>query len=395
MKKSVFIVIAIALLAVVFYGVRYVKKPVGVMDAKAVTRESSISCEGLIAYNESVYSAGVTGTFYSFAGEGERVGKDRIVATVYEGVVDKEVLQTLNNIDKKIVSLEAMESTSTTFVTDKSTEQAVVKDVEEDIIDSVIEEDVSQIPGYKSKLENTTGLVSDNDTQAELLKLRREKQEIEAKLGQNKRNIYSANSGIYTTSLDGLEGKLNPADLSWYMVADYRNLSEPEDGMIGNRTVQKGDAICKVVDNHTWYAVCIVKASDAERIEVGKSVSLRIKQLPGEVVSAKISYISPEPEGASEYLVVVKCEHYLEGVFNIRKSDIEIIFSSFYGYEVPIHAIRVQDGKNGVMVRKGNNEIFKECKILSRDDDAGTVMIEATGTTNSLEAGDLIVLGEK
>lgn len=395
MKKSVLIIIAAAVFAVGFYGVRYVKKPVDVMTARAATKENKISAEGLIVYNESVYTAGTNGTFYSYAAEGERVGKERLVATVYDGVVDKEVLQSLNNIDKKIAELEEAGNESTIYYSDESSEQAVIEDAKDKIIDAVIEDEIIQIPSYKSKMESTTGIAGSSDVDAELTRLRAEKSRIEAGLNQNRKNINSGISGIYTTSLDGLEGVITPELVKQYTVADFKALAEPQDTVTGNRTVQQGEGVCKVVDNHIWYTACVISRENCANLKVGQSVQLRVQELPGEVVSAKISYISAEAEGADEYLVVVECERYLEGVFNIRKSEVEIILESFYGFEVPLYAIRVQDGKNGVMVRNGSSEVFKECTVLNRNDETGMVIISPSGTGDSLENGDLIVLGEK
>lgn len=395
MKKSIFIIIAVAVFAVTFYGVRYVQTPVDVMTAKASTKENKISAAGLIVYNESVYNAGTNGTFYSFASEGERVGKDRLLATIYNGVVDKEILQSLSNIEKKISDLEENINESTIYVSDESSEQAVMESVKDKIIDSVLEGDISQIQAYKGRLENTSGLVSDSDAEAELEKLRQEKKDIEASIGQSKRDIYSGISGIYATKLDGLEGIITPERLESYTVADYKSLAEPEESIMGSRTVQNGEKVCKVVDNHTWYAVAVISKEERAGLKVGQNVQLRVKELPGEVVSAKIDYISAEAEDAVEYLVVVECERYLEGVFNIRKSDIEIILESFYGFEIPLHAVHVQDGKNGVMIRKGNSEVFRECNVLNRNDETGMVIIAPAEGNNALKAGDLIVLGEK
>ena len=395
MKKSVAVVIAAAVAAVVFYGVRYVRMPVETLTAKAETKESRIEANGVIVYNESVYTASDTGTFYSYTGEGERVGKNRRVATVYNGIVDKEVLQSLNNIDKKIADAEEEIRKSGIYVSDKSSKQAVIENVKNEIIDAVIEEDVSKIAEYKNKLKAAVGSEDANDAAQTLAGLKSEKSRVEALITQSHRDIYSDISGIYTTALDGLEGKIKPADLSWYMAADFRALAEPQENVMGNRTVKKGDAVCKVVDNHEWYVIAVVPKEEAAQLKAGDAVKLRVAELPGESVDAKIDYISPEPEGAGEYLVSVRCERYLEGVFNIRKSDIEIIMNSYYGFEIPVYAIHVQDGKNGVMVQNGRSQGFRECKILYRNDETGMVIVEPSGDGKQLEQGDKIVLGEK
>lgn len=395
MKKSVILIIIAAAVAAVFYGIRYVKSPVDVMTAKAETKESRITADGIIVYNESVYKASDTGTFYSYTGEGERVGKNRRVATVYNGIVDKEVLQSLSNIDKKIADAEESIRKGNTYVSTSSSGQAVIEGVKKEIIDAVIEEDVSKMGEFKNKLSSAAGAGGTEDAALTLSSLKAEKSKTEALITQSHKDIYSDISGIYTTSLDGLEGTVSPADLSWYMVSDFRALAEPEENITGNRTVKKGDAVCKVVDNHEWFVIAPVSKEAAASLTVGDSVTLRVTELPGENVEAKIDYISPEAEGAEEYLVSVRCERYLEGVFNIRKSGIEIITDSYYGFEIPIYAIHVQDGKNGVIIQNGSTRAFRECKILYRNDASGTVIIEPSGDGTQLENGDKIVLGEK
>lgn len=395
MKKSIVIIVAAAIIAVIFYGVRYVSSPVDTMVAEAKTKESVISSEGIIVYNESVYKAGNTGTFYSYTGEGERVGKDRCVATVYNGVVDNEILQSLNNIDKKIADVEEDNKRNGAYVTNSSSEQATIENVKAEIIDAVIEDDVSKMSEYKNKLKQASGTEGESDEKQTLTQLKNEKKNIESQITQKNKDIYSTISGIYTTELDGLEEVITPQELSNFTVSDYRSLKESEEGMMGNRTVEEGTPVCKVVDNHEWYVVCVISKADRERIKEGDSVKVRVSELPGENVDAKIDYISEEEEGAEEYVAVVKCERYLEGVFNIRKSGVEIILASYYGFEVPIYAIHVQDGKNGVMVQRGNSQIFKECTILNRDDENATVIVEAAGGSSQLTVGDKIILGEK
>lgn len=395
MKKGVYIIVAVTVLAVIFYGVRYVNMPVDILVAKAETKESIISAEGIIVYDESVYTAGNTGTFYSYTGEGERVGKDRCVATVYDGIVDKDVLQSLYNIDKKISDMEEYSRKNSGYVSNASSNQAAIESIRSEIIDAALEDNISKMSEYKNKLKNAAGVGGEDNTEQNLEQMKKEKESIEAKINQSNRDIYSNMSGIYTTSLDGLEGEIKPSDLNGYTVSDFKALKAPKDSIMGNRTVEKGDAVCKVVDNHEWYVVCVINKEERSRIEVGESVGLRVSELPGADVEAKIDYISEEGEGAEEYLAVIKCERYLEGVFNIRKSKIELILESYYGYEVPVYAIHARDGKNGVMVQGTGAEIFKECEILTRDNETGMVIITAAGEGSELSDGDKIILGDK
>ena len=395
MKKSFIIILVVTIVAVVFYAVRYVNAPVETQVAKIKTIEGKFSMDGMIVYDEKVYTAQNDGTFYSYTSEGERVAKDKCLATVYNGVVDKEILQSLNNLDKKIEVLERNSGLDKIYKSDELSVQSTIESLRTDIVKAVVEEDYQKIYDYKKRLEAAVGVGEDSDTAGSLAELKKEKKEIEAEISKTNKDIYSDVSGIYTTLLDGLENVITPTNLAEFNVEKFRELQAPEEGVMGNRAVEKDDLVCKVVDNHEWYAVGVITKEERENITVGDKVKLRVEKLPGIDVDASIEFISEEAEDAEEFLVTVKCEQYLEGVFNIRKSKTDIILNSFYGYEVPVYAICVKNGKTGVMVMGNETEIFKECKVLYRNNKKETVIIGPSDTGNRLIDGDQIILGEK
>lgn len=390
MKKSAIIILVISIFAVIFYGMRYLKTSDETMIAKATTKESVIHAEGTIVYSESVYKSPNEGTFYSFTEEGARVGKDRSIAKCYDGVVSKETLQNLKNIEKKISEL-GNGPTSKMHADDASV-QAVIDGFKADIIGAVNSGDVSKIAELKNSIKVVAGLEEGDEVLGDIDELIREREEIEREIGKNHQDIYSDMSGIYTTLIDGLEGVIKPDDLKSYDVKKYRELKAPGESMIGSRTVSRDEVVCKVVDNHEWFLASVISAKEREKIKVGDKIGVRISQLPGRIVDAYVDYISEEEEGSEEYFISLRCEEYLEGVFNIRQCKFDIILSSYFGYEVPVYAIRVRDGKNGVLVEGSGVEIFKECEILKRDDKSGIVMIAPTGDGSELKNGDRIII---
>ncbi len=390
MKKSAIIILIISVIAVIFYGMRYLKTSDETMIANAVTKEEVLHKEGIIVYNENVYKAPTDGTFYSFTEEGARVGKNRSIAKCYDGVVDKESLQNLKNIQKKIV--DAGNGPTSKMHSDDASVQAVIDGFKADIVDAVTNGDVSKISELKKSIKVAAGLEEGEDILENLEELLKEKTEIEASIGKNPQNIYSDMSGIYTTLIDGLEDVIVPEELNSYTVSKYRELKEPEESMIGTRTVDSGEIVCKVVDNHEWFLASVISAEERKKLNVGDKIGLRISELPGKVVDVTVDYISEEEDGSQEYFISIKCEQYLEGVFNIRKCKFDIILSSYFGYEVPVYAIRVRDGKNGVLVQGSGIEIFKECEILKRDDKTGLVMVAPKGEGSELKNGDRIII---
>ena len=95
--------------------------------------------------------------------------------------------------------------------------------------------------------------------------------------------------------------------------------------------------------------------------------------------------------------MILECKKYIEGIFSVRQSTVEIISQQYKGFEIPIYAVRVKDGQQGVMVQYGINEIFKPCKVIFTNKDNDTVIIESVteNVRNPLEQYDKIVLGEK
>ena len=129
-------------------------------------------------------------------------------------------------------------------------------------------------------------------------------------------------------------------------------------------------------------------------LKKGQSVKLRFDSIPGVEAEAAVRRID---SGEENTLVIFECEKYIEGIFSIRQSSVEIVAKSYSGFRIPISAVRVKDGQQGVMVKYGVNEIFKPCKVIFTDNSNDTVIINAItdGVTNPLEQFDKIVVGEK
>ena len=53
-----------------------------------------------------------------------------------------------------------------------------------------------------------------------------------------------------------------------------------------------------------------------------------------------------------------------EGFNFLRKQSVEVVQQSYTGYRVPVSAVRIIDGKQGVFVKKGNLAVFKEITAL-------------------------------
>lgn len=394
MKKTIILMILIVVGVVAFYGVRYMKTPVTTEQAVRIKYEEVISGEAYIVKSETLHTAPIDGTFYKYAVDGNRVGKNRRIASVYAGNVNTDTLQELNNIDKKIEIARVQSSTKQIEISDSASEESRIAERKNSIIDAVYTGDIASIADYKEEIKRIRSGTDVEDGESELQKLEQQREILESRIGKKRTDIFSQNSGVFIAAVDGYEQRLTPDGLKTMTVDDFNSLEKPQTA-VEKSMVQSGDFVCKVVDNNVWYSVVKVKAETlSDEYKEGDKVKIRFNAVTGSEVDAVIYSISEAKDG--EILVGVKCDKYLEGIFAQRYTDAEIVLKSYQGFKVPIYAIRVQDGKKGIEVVSGLASIFKPCEIVYTNELEGFVIIDSVeGEASQIESTDRIIIGEK
>lgn len=394
MKKSIIIIIIAVVTVICVYAAKYLDKPVETVSARVTEYEESTTADAYLVREESVYTAEKSGTFYTYESEGARVGKNRLIATVYDGIVDSQSLQEINNLNKKIAEIEEYEKNNG-FMKDNSDSETRLKNLKNEIISAAEKKDVSQMSKIKSGIKEIVSGVETETASESAEELQRRKNTAEAGLGKSKADIYSDCSGVFSTIIDGLENELTVDGLDGYTLEDFDALAEKDIETSAKSTVLSGEAVCKVTDNHTWYVMA--KTDNSLNLKKDQTVILRFDSIPGVEAEANVLRVAANDE-SGESLVIFECEKYIEGIFSLRQSSIEIVAKSYSGYKIPISALRVkEDGTQGVMVKYGVNEIFKPCEVIFTNKTDDTVIINAVtdGVANPLEQFDKIVIGEK
>lgn len=394
-RKGVTITLLITLFAVLFYGYRYLKIPVETQAAMLTRLEDTVKTKAYVIREEAVFDAQIPGTMYNYVEEGDRVAKDMRISTVYRGDVEDDLIHELNNVNTRIEKLEAAKAKSEQFVTDSSSAESTTEHIKTDIINAVINNDVSEIENYKNTLRALNDKASE-EVGKDLNELIIKRENIEARLSSDKSDITTTISGIFSLNVDGFEDILTPEKIKEFTVNDFTKLTGGEVFERTSNLVNAGEKICKVVDNHTWYAMAVVSKDIAQQIKNKKEVIIRFEGLPGEEVSATLEYMSEEDETSEDALIVLKSDRYLEGVYGMRTDEMEIVINRYTGYEVPIHSLRVVEDKTGVVISGGTSEIFCECDIVYSDEDTGiSIVYPSDSAKRKLSIGDKIILGEK
>ncbi len=401
MKKTVLAILAAIICATIYYLISYISAPATTISAYTVTYEEISEGDAFIVRDETVYTAGIDGTSYSFAREGSRVGRDRRIMSIYSGRVDEIILQELGTLNEKILEESSHIVDSSEFTQDSGSMEGRLAKIYEEILKAASNNDVKRI----SELKNEIGAVSSGgvtqETNDELTVLIAERDKIERELGAERYDVLATGSGIYSTEIDGYENVLNMENAKKMTVADFAEIKPEEERKLSREDkkkkvpVIKGDKVCKTIDNHEWYVMALVNKEDIADVKKGDSVDVRFEKLPGEQITATVESISDEAEKQKKCVVLLKCESFSEGAFSIRWSGVEIIKNSYSGFEIPVSAVRVNDGQSGVMVRQGAKEIFKPCDIIFRNEEKAIVKVATDDVNRELRPYDMIVVGEK
>lgn len=394
MKKGFAAALLALFCAFLFYGIRYMKSPLLTQKAVYGTYEESVSTVCYFAREENVYSAAGSGTVYNVFSDGTRVNNSAKIAVIYSGDVSEENMQALGTIDKKIENAKRTSSDSLSMLSDDdSSLENRIDGYKYEIINAAVENNVSEVTRYKEAINNLrSGEIGDTSEQI-LNRLENEKAECERKIGGTKEEILSEEAGVFSTVLDGMEHLLTPENVKEMTVGAFNSLKAPTE-KTANTVVTAGDSVCKIVNNHQWYVVCAVAEERLSDTKLNSDVSMRFDNIPGVDVSGKIIYIS-EPEDG-KCVLTIESSQYVESAYSMRTSLMELIFKSYSGYKIPIHALRTKDGTRGVIGRRQNVDAFYACNVVYTNETAEYVIVKSTDDAEKkLENADEIVIGER
>ncbi|MDO5398327.1 MAG: HlyD family efflux transporter periplasmic adaptor subunit [bacterium] len=393
MKKRFALIVAVIIFIAAIAALRSVKSDIVTEPAELTTLENSVHTNGFIVRDETMYYATGTGTPYFGASEGERISKDSQVAVIFEGKVDSDSIKELSVIDAKLKRAYEAEQNGLTHRSDTgSIENDIMMRVNE--IYGFAEDDNVRMAAQQHEAIDSlrTNGEYNNDTGA--TRLEDEKWRTIQSIGSGRKEIYSEISGVFSTYLDGLEPVLVPDRIEQYTPSYIRGLPDAENEEADLNHVETGDPICKVMNNHVWYALAALNSDEAEKCSKNTSVKLRFNNMADAEVEGIIDYISDADENGDR-LVLIRCSTYVESVFSYRRADMDIIFDSYTGYKVPVNAIRAGDGNPYVYGQAGSSSFKCEVKVLYTDSGSEYSIIESTEEAkNKLSRAERIIISD-
>lgn len=171
--------------------------------------------------------------------------------------------------------------------------------------------------------------------------------------------IDADNSGVVSYRVDGLEEKLKNDDLA-YITEEYLNSINVETGKIIASTTGTG----KIINNFRCNIACILESDESKKIEVGKSIKLRLQD--SQEIPVKI--VKKEVQTSGKVLLIFEVTNSVVDLMKYRKISFDVIWWSYSGLKIPNSSIKYE-GNFAYVIR--NRAGLKEriiVKILRAND---------------------------
>lgn len=393
MKKFMLRVFVICLVVFQIWNIAILlNPPVKSEMVRYGTIENSGEYDGMIIRDEYVIIADASGVLESEAGENDVVKKGKHIASVYAGSVDPDTQAKLKQINARIAEISGSQADNLIFENDKAKIESHISTRISDMIISINNKNLRRISELKNDLNvlmaKKLEISGESGSMATLLNdLKNEKERYERQLSTSKQNLYAPRAGIYSTVIDGFEQILSGESLKVMTVDDFKNIYDTEPKISDGAQAP----VCKIVSNVEWYAAMSVPNDKASEMWVGQPVYIKIGE-NSEEYKAAVSYISPED--GKKCVVGVTATEYSQQAMKTRKEKITLITNKYNGIKIPIEAIRVNNGVQGVYTVTEGLMKFKTAEILHKDNKYAIVK-ENTGDRGSVLLYDEVVIDAK
>lgn len=353
------------------------------------TIENAEDYDGIVIRDENVILSDSSGVLESVVSENDVVKKGKHIASVYMGGMDSQTQAKLKQINARIAEITGSQVGNLPFENDKAKIDNHISTRVSDMIININDKNIRNV----SELKNDLNILiskkleisgESGNAMAILDDLKNQKEQYEQRLSSTKQNLYAPKSGIYSTVIDGFEQVLSGKSMKSMTVADFKTINDKEQEL--NPGPQS--PVCKIVSNVEWYAAILVDSKKASEMTSGQSVYIKLGENTDEY-KATVSYISPVD--GKKCVVGVTATEYSEEAMKTRKTKITLITEKHNGIKIPVEAIRVNNGVQGVYTVTEGLMKFKTAEIVYKDNKYAIVKENTIGNSSVLLYDEVVI----
>ena len=333
---------------------------------ESVTRV--LNADGYVMRHETVLYAShaQTGSVTPAVQDGTRLGIYDKAADIYDNTMP-DVQARIREIDEQIALLEDSQSEKVSVVNTSGLESAIFNNVQ-DIRLMVENRSYGDATTMRSTLlvnilkrDILKGTMTDHNDQ--LTALKEEKRMLTNQLGACLETVYAPVSGYFYADTDGYESLFSADGIDTMSYESFMELTRNDPGESMRSTVSVG----KIVTDYRWYLSCPVSKKEAAELVDGQTYAVTFPYNGNKVINMKLYSVIPALPGDGAILVFVTGT-IPENFDYTRMQPVQIGTVEYSGFRVPVSAVRVIDGYEGVYILDQVTVQFRRIHIVYEGD---------------------------
>ena len=183
-------------------------------------------------------------------------------------------------------------------------------------------------------------------------------------VGDGNGTVASPYAGYFYAELDGYENIFSADKISTLTISEFDRMtaSDPEDMTY---IAGQGYTIGKVMTRYMWYIACRADRSVLMSFRDGYRYTAVFPYSNDVEVPVRLNRIITETD--TDNVVLVFSGGELPEDFNfLRRQTVNIVRTSYTGYRVPVSAVRIVDGEQGVFILDGDIVKFRRIDALAQ-----------------------------
>lgn len=332
--------------------------------------------EGYIFRYEKPMREGKYGSVNYNVSDGEKAGKNILVATVYEGG-NSELSSELVEIDEKIELLKNSNISDNVSISDTKATDDQISEYFRGIFSARREGNYALATNYKTDLLislNRRELIVTSRTSydEQISELTKKRNEIALGLGGENERVYMEESGYFYYKCDGYENIYDPALLEDLTPSGLEALSK--------EAPDTATYIGKNVLSEKWYLAIPFDRTEIKGYIQGDTYSVAFSDYGSLTLDMRLERINTD---GAEALLVFSCSRMPEGFDYGRSVSVSIINESYSGLRFSLSAVRIYGGVEGVFVLYGNTVFFRSAKVIGTENGYAYVLQETEEATTN------------
>ena len=344
--------------------------------------------DGIIIRSEEVLNVEKGQKIQKIKENNEKVSKNEIVAKV-STQNEQDIMKRIEEVNKKIeqaLSENQINVNSAQNITINEKIERVLAHVSDTNFQSKIEEYDKEIKNSLYEKAKISGELTKEGSK--LKNLIKEKENLEATLNSNTKNVISTSAGNISYIVDGYEQKLK-VDNFEYLTEDILKSVDIKRGTV----LSVSDNKAKIIKDFNTYIACIVKKDRLKDVKRGKILELNINN-EYEALSM-VEYIKDIDNSKS--IVVFSTNKLSTELSKYRKISLGIIWWSEVGLKVSNKAIKKIEKQHFVVKNKSGFTELIPVKLIKETEEYSLVSGYASklrSKQNSKELIDIPILQE-